>query len=348
MRKLVVNGSGKRLVLSLLAALSFSAAGVAAQDADPNDEIILDEIVAKVNAEIITLTDLNVELNRLKVQYCQQLSPADCQKAIGPEKKGLLRNMIINKMMIQRAEDMGMVQGVPEQVNFAIQNILKQNPQIQSLDHFKVILEQQGTSYEEYREALGEQYIVQQVQSHFVFSRITIVTTEIEEYYNAHLDEFSDPAEVEIAEILLQTAGKSEADVRPLAEDILARLQAGESFEQLASEYSEGPTANRGGQLPKFKAGTIRKEIENAAATLQPGEFSGLIRMDYGFLIIKLLSRSEATPKPFDDVKDMIASDLRQVKAQPEMKAFLDDLRDQSYVYVAPKYKQMFDLADLF
>jgi len=341
-----------RTAVLLAAAVCCSGAFLLGQSQNSSDksdpqEVIIDEIVAKVNTEIITLTDLNVELDRLKRSIDgQESNPEARAERFAKEKRGLLSAIIRNKMIIQRAEDLGVLPNIDVDVNAAIQNILQENG-IPDLETFRRILAQQNTSYEEYRRAIREQIIVQTMYQQFVYSRITILTPEIEQHYQENIKDYTDPAEVELAEILFLTEGKNAQTVRSKAEDVLARLEGGEAYEDLARQYSEGRTASRGGTIGKFKSGTMATVIEQAANSLQPGQHSGVLETDFGLLIIKVLSKDGARPKPLDEVRNAILQKLRFGKAEPLIKAFLDDLRQQSYVWVNPKYQKEYDVQDL-
>lgn len=313
-----------------------------------DDEVILDEIVAKVNTEIITLTDLRTEEDRLRRQVQNdQSDPAQRAAVYEREHTALLRALIINKMVIQRGEELGMTANIETDVNKAIQDIKDRNgiPDDATLDR---LLHQQGSSLAEFRDSLRERMIVERVYSNLVYSKIAVLTQEIEQYYKDHIAEFTEPATVELAEILFLTEGKDHDLVQRKAQEVLDRLKAGEDFADLAREFSDGTTAAQGGKLPPFQAGTLNEAIETAARDLAPGQCSGLVQADYGYTILKVISRTEAKARPLEEVHDEIALRIRQEKAQPEVKTFLDTLRDQSYVYVAPKYREMFDLGDLF
>ncbi|MEE8586396.1 MAG: peptidylprolyl isomerase [Acidobacteriota bacterium] len=340
--------------LAVAMALSLASATqpiVRAQSNSSNDdasqEVILDEIVAKVNTEIITMTDLRDEERKLRVSVDAQFQDPQAQQAeFDKQRYELLRNLILNKIIIQRAEELGMLANIENDVSSAVQSILQDN-NIPDLDAFRRILQQQGTNYEEYRTGLRERYIIQAMQQQFVYSKVTILTEEVEQYYQENIDRFTELPEVRVAEILFLTQGKNKQAVRTRAEDLLARLRAGEAFEDLARQYSEGPTADQGGELGTFKQGQMAEKLEGVAFSLQQGQFSDWAEMDYGLVILKLLSKKEARPRPLEEVRDEVSRILQAQKVGPYLKTFLDDLIAQSYVYISSKYRGQFNLKDL-
>ena len=122
-------------------------------------------------------------------------------------------------------------------------------PNLEVLDQ---LLREQGSSLGKYRENLKQRMIVERLIQQSVYSRVTLLTPEIEAYYREHIEKFTEPAEVELGEILFLTEGKNLAVVKEKSEEVLAGLSTGASFEDMARQHSDGPTASRGGAIGKF------------------------------------------------------------------------------------------------
>ncbi len=318
-----------------------------AAKADPKDVVLLDEIVAKVNNEIITLSDFNKELHSLRVQLSEEIhDPQALAQEMEKRKGPLLRNLIDSKMMIQKAEELGITANMDVEVAASLEEIRKENG-IPNMEVFDQLLRQHGSSLEERRAQIKREMTVRTLVEQFVYSKLTLLTPEVEAYYKQNLQRFSEPAEVEMAEILFLTEGKDKAQVRRHAEEVLARLKAGAVFEEEAKKSSEGPTASRGGNIGAFKKGSMAPSLEAVVFQMKPGEISDVIETDYGFQIVKLISKKENQVKPLAEVRPIIQNELYQKKAAPELKEFLDDLRSQSYIYVAPEFKKEYDQAEL-
>ena len=309
--------------------------------------VLLDEIVAKVNDEIITLTDLKNELRLLRANLRQENpDPELLERAFQNQKRSVLKTVIQNKMLVQRAEEFGITADIDMQVASTIEEVRKASgiPDMEVLDQY---LRRQGSSLEEYRSSLKQRMIIDLLLQQFVYSKLTLLTPEIEAYYNEHIDRFTEKAEVELKEILFLKEGKEVERVRRKAEEVLDRLQSSASFEDLAKEYSEGPTASRGGDIGSFKKGAMAAPIEEVVFQLEEGEVSGIIETEYGLQIFKVVSKKAARKKPMEEVRPEITRALYQQKAQPELREFMNELREQSYVYVAPKYREEYDVEDL-
>ncbi len=317
----------------------------ASQNADQKDLIVLDEIVAKVNSEIITLSDFNKELRTLRGSLAEEFrDPQVLNQEVLKRRGPLLRNLIDSKMMVQKAEELGITANMDVEVAATLEEIRKENG-IPNMDVFDQLLRQHGSSLEERRAQIKREMTVRTLVEQFVYSKLTLLTPEVEAYYKQNLQRFTEPAEVELAEILFLTEGKDKAQVRRHAEEVLARLKAGAVFEDEAKKSSEGPTASRGGNIGAFKKGSMAPTLEAVVFQMKPAEISDVIETDYGFQIVKLINKKENQVKPLAEVRPIIQNELYTRKAAPELKEFLDDLRSQSYIYVAPEFKKEYDQA---
>lgn len=324
--------------------------GVSTQDQPAAPEAkgprILDEIVAKVNNEIITLTDLNRSLRQLRLALEQDVqNRQELEREYERRRRGVLKTIIQNKIMIQRAEELGMTADIDLDVSAYLEEMRKEAG-IPSLDVLDQYFRQRGSSLAEYRQNVKEQMITRALLQNLVYSKITLLTSEVEAYYKEHLDRFTVPAEVHLAEILFLTEGKNKAEVRRKAEEVSRRLKEGEDFEALAREYSDGPTASRGGDIGTFPRGSMNPALEQVVFDLPEGAVSAVIESDYGYQIVKVLHHKPATAKPMSDVRPQIAEALYQRKAEPEVQEFLKHLYEESYIYVAPKYAEQYDVAE--
>jgi peptidyl-prolyl cis-trans isomerase SurA len=328
------------LLISLVWTLAFllsSPCGLAQEGPQ-----ILDEIVAKINQEIVTLTDLNSALNERRLELRQETGDSDeAEKRFKAEAPHLLKSYIHTRLMLQKAKELGFDADIDVDVSAFMEN-MRQEMGIPSLDVLDQYLRQQGSSLQKFREKVKDNLMTRSLIQNFVYGKITLLTPEVEAYYQENIEKFTEPSKVELAEILFLTEGKDRAAVRARAEEVLVRMEAGESFEELAKEYSEGPTASKGGAIGSFNRGTMNAALEEAAFDLEIGSISGIVESDYGFQIIKILSRAEEAVKPLNDVRPQISEALYQKKAQPEMEQFIKELIRDSYIFIDPKYAEMY------
>lgn len=149
---------------------------------------------------------------------------------------------------------------------------------------------------------------------------VKVPEADIEAFYQQNIAQYQSPEEVRASHILLKTEGKTEADVRAKAEEILERAKAGEDFAALAKQYSEDDSnKEKGGDLDYFPRGAMVPEFEQAAYAMKPGEISSeLVKTAFGFHIIKKVDHRQATTRPMSEVRAELEDQLKWQKAQTE------------------------------
>ncbi len=331
----------------LIVVLTFTMAVRWVSAQDQGEERVLDEIVAKVNQDVITLTDIQGELRLLRLSLREEIQdPNQLEEAFQAQKRNMLKSLIQNRIMLQKAEELGLLTDVDRDVSQALEQ-MRQQMGIPSLEVLEQLLQERGTNLAEYRENLKERMVTDWLIQQSVYSKIALLTSEIEDYYKANQDQFSVPARVSLAEIVFLKEGTPADQLWSRAEEAYQKLQSGMPFEDAAREYSGGPTASKGGTIGDFPEGALDQRVEEKVFGLEEGQHTGIIETDYGLAIFKVVSRQPRTVQPLEEVTGQIRRQLYQQKAQPELKTFLEDLIEQSFIYVADKYKQEYDVADL-
>lgn len=302
---------------------------------------VVEEIVARVNNQIITLSDYQkaaAGLQQEAAQDCQNCSPLQIQGEVERRQKDLLRDMIDQQLLIERAKDMDL--SVETDLVKRLDEVRKQN-NLSSLEDLEKAVEGQGIVWEDYKTQLRNQLLTQEVIRREVGGRMNIGSDEVKKYYDAHKQDFNRPEQVALAELFLSTDGKSPeeiAAVRTRAEDMHNRLVKGEDFDVLVKRYSEGSTAQQGGDLGEFERGQLSKQLEDAVFTLDKGQFTDVIQTKTGFEILKVRDHYQAGLQPLDKVEGEITNILYKQKMDPAMRSYLAMLREESYVLVKPGY----------
>jgi peptidyl-prolyl cis-trans isomerase SurA len=302
---------------------------------------VVEEIVARVNNQIITLSDYqkaSAGLQQEAAQDCQNCSQLQIQAAVADHQKNLLRDLIDQQLLIERAKDMEI--SVETDLIKRLDEVRKQN-NLTSMEDLEKAVEQQGIVWEDYKTQMRNSLLTQEVIRREVGGRMNIGSDEVKAYYEAHKQDFNRPEQVALAELFLSTEGKSPEDIaaiRTKADDLHNRLVKGEDFEQLVKRYSEGSTAQQNGDLGEFERGQLSKQLEDAVFTLEKNQFTDVIQTKTGFEILKVLDHYQAGLQPLDKVEGEITNIIYRQKMDPAMRVYLAQLREESYVLVKPGY----------
>jgi peptidyl-prolyl cis-trans isomerase SurA len=320
----------------LAAALLPSSAGAQAKAA------VVEEIIARVNNDIITQSDYQHADMQLKDEIahdCQNCLPDKLAAEYKDQQKDLLRGLIDQSLMVQRAKDMGI--SVESDLVKRLDDVRKQN-NMASIEELEKAVEGSGLPWEDYKTQIRNGMLTQEVIRREVGSHINIPSEEVKAYYTAHSDEFTRPEEVQLTEIFLSTDGKSPEEmesVQKKAEDLLARVRKGDDFNEIAKRYSEGSTAkDQGGDLGVFKRGVLSPQLNDVVFKMEKGQITDVIQTKTGFEILKVEAHFVAGLQPLDKVENEVMNKLYMEKMQPSMRTYLGELREESYVMVKPGY----------
>ena len=303
---------------------------------------VVEEIIARVNNDIITQSDYQHADLQLKDEIahdCQNCLPDRMAAEYKDQQKDLLRGLIDQSLMVQRAKDMGI--SVESDLVKRLDDVRKQN-NMNSIEDLEKAVEGSGLPWEDYTTQIRNGMLTQEVIRREVGSHINIPSEEVKAYYTAHSDEFTRPEEVQLTEIFLSTDGKSPEEmesVQKKAEDLLARVRKGDDFNEIAKRYSEGSTAkDQGGDLGVFKRGVLSPQLNDVVFKMEKGQITDVIQTKTGFEILKVEAHFVAGLQPLDKVENEVMNKLYMEKMQPSMRTYLGELREESYVMVKPGY----------
>lgn len=324
--------------ITFLAAVFFSTIPLVAQDTGGK---VVEEIVARVNNEVITLSDLKRARTTTEGearQECPRCAPEQLQTLIADKEKNALRDLIDQSLLVQRGKDMSI--SVKSDLVKRLDQIRQQN-NLPDMEALEKAVASQGTNFEDFKNNLENHLLTELVIGREVSSRIMIDKAVVQQYYNEHKSEFVRPEQVYVREIFVSTDGKPETEIPALekkAQDLLEKVKNGDDFAELAKRRSDGSTAKQGGELGLFKRGELSKEIEDAVFPLKKNDITGVIRTKQGFLFLQVQEHYDAGQQPLAKVEPEIMNKLYQGKMEPALRKYLKTLREESYVVVKPGY----------
>ncbi len=315
------------------------AAGVAllaAGTATPNDVAVVEEIVAKVNGDIVTRADLDRARQALIEDLKRRnLEGAQLEAAIKEREKDLLRDKIDTLLLIQRGNQLNI--NVDQDVSKYFADIMLQY-KVADQDKFAELVRQQtGMRFEDFRQDVKNGMLTQRVLAREVGSRIVIPREEVQKYYEEHKNEFVREERVFLREILIAADPKdpdSFAAAEKRAKSLVERARRGERFEDLARDNSDAVTAKNGGDLGGWKRGDLRKEIEDLIWDKERNYVTDPIRTENGFLILKKTAHHQAGLALLEEVENEIMGRLYGPRFEPKVREYLTELRQQAYLEI--------------
>jgi peptidyl-prolyl cis-trans isomerase SurA len=311
----------------------------------PEGGTIIEEIVARVNNEVITRSELQHSIDTAEEDAksdCQNRCTPDQLKSLTEERRqNALRDLIDQSLLVQRGKDMGL--SVEPDVIKQLDQIRQEN-KLSDLDALEKAVESQGINWEDFKDNIRKGIITKKVIGEEVGSHINITTDEIQKYYDGHKSDFVRPEQVALRSIEINTSGKSEAEVAELkkkADTALQRIRDGEDFGEIAKRYSDGTTAKQGGYLGIYKRGELSKQLEDVVFAMKKNQLTDVMETRQGFLIMQVLEHYDEGEQTLATVSDEIRNKLYDQKLEPALRDYLKTLREQSYVVVKPGYQDV-------
>jgi peptidyl-prolyl cis-trans isomerase SurA len=282
---------------------------------------VRDRIVAVVNTEVITQTELEEEVNELKSQVRQRFNGTELQQRLRQIDYMGINRMIERKLQVQIAKRRG-IKVSDEEVKDAIARLRRLGESPNENDPKEMAsIKDQLTAF---------RIINQQVRSSLMVSE-----EEMRRFYEQHRERFLLPSEVRISQIFIALGPNTEMlQVREKAQRVYALLKKGESFEELASQYSEGPEGRRGGSLGFMRVADILPQIQKTIQALTPGQTSEPIASPVGMHIMRVDEQKTAQYRPFEEVREDIRNAVFQIKSEDAYQVWIKDLKDQNYIEV--------------
>jgi peptidyl-prolyl cis-trans isomerase SurA len=293
---------------------------------------VVDRILAKVNDDIITLSEVNRRMAEYRKELEAKYTGQQLQDMIQKLEKQILESLIEEKLLYQKAVEMGYDANVDSNVSSEIQRIMKENKMADS-DELEKRLAQQGMTLRDLRDDIRNAMMTRYLVNDFVGARITLLSPEIEKYYKDHAADFTTPEEVTLSEITINIEG-SDLEAQNRANDLYARLQKGESFAALAGQYSKGPTANKGGSIGTYLVSKLNPDTVKTIEGLKDGDISKPHLENNAYVIYHIDSRKPAALQPLDQVKDEIKNRLYTQKFNPEYERFIAQLKEDAYIQI--------------
>lgn len=297
---------------------------------------VLDRIVAVVNEDIILLSELEERMEPFVQRVRQQGFDLDKERQMLFSVRNEMLNRLVDEKLTDQEIKRNDIQVDEAEIDSTIERIKTANTFTD--EDLRRFLEQDQMTMEQYREKIREQVLRTRLVNYQVKSKIVITEEEIQAYYDDHPEIFGGKRLYHLRNILMRVPDfASDAEKQALREEmqeIRSRIDAGESFADLARSYSQSPTAEDGGDIGEFAKETLSPQIQAALDELAPGQATGVLDTDQGLQIffVEAINRTEG--KPLDSVREEIHQKLFADVVDKKFLSWLEDLRSQSHIKI--------------
>jgi len=311
--------------------------------AHASGEHLIDRIVAVVNTDVITLSELDRTGREFFARVKEKTPEAELDRALEKAREEVLSSLIDKTIVKQQAEHLS-ITVAEEEIDAAIDQIMARNNA--TIEDFKRELTAMNIPEKEYRDSIRDQILQSKLINYEVRSRIVIIEDDIKEYYQKEYTQEKGESGYHILQmgftwrntITLEEAGfDTKEEARKTAEEIRARVLDGESFKGLAQSYSNLPSAAYGGDIGLFKKDEMSEDMKAVILKMHPGEISPIIETGNTFQFFKLLSARDGdivVKAPYESVREEIRDILYREKMEEQYKNWVKSLREEAYIRI--------------
>jgi peptidyl-prolyl cis-trans isomerase SurA len=280
-----------------------------------------DRIAAIVNSDLIMLSELKREMASERERIEKRYRGEELSRHLRLAEAMVLTNMIERRLQLQEAKAKS-VDVSDNEVKQAIKQLNQQGEKIDEKDAFST-------------KSVRDQLTLLRVVDREVRSGVMVADPEMKRYYQEHRDRFALPEEYTLSQIFLKAPGSDDfTGLKAKAREITTLIKQGESFEDLALRFSDGPTASRGGRLGLVRQGELLPAIERGVGNLVPGGISDVIESPEGLHIVRLDDKKPKAFRPYEEVRQEIQALVFQQKSEDMFQAWLANLKNKSYIEI--------------
>jgi peptidyl-prolyl cis-trans isomerase SurA len=307
---------------------------------------VVEEVIAQVNDDIITLSMLRREMkDQIEALKQRGMTEQQATEEVTKGRTQLLFTLINEQLLLQKGKELEMGQKVEDEVNRRMLEVMKEQ-------HFKSILEMETAMRESgidpvttratMRSEIMKQAVLQEEVDSKIFFGPTIA--EVHAYFDAHKEKFRKPESVTLSEIYLGIAGKNEPDVKALADKLVAQLRAGGDFKTIAAANSEREVAGEraavktGGYVGVFETPNLREDVAKAIKNVPSGSVTDAVRISDGYQIFRVDARTAASDSSTFN-ENQVREAMTMEKSPKAREDYLQNLRNEGYIKVAESYR---------
>jgi peptidyl-prolyl cis-trans isomerase SurA len=334
-------------VLFLAAFLAPSAARTARAQEEGVPRVI-DEVIAQVNADVITLSMLKKDMAEAAEALRQQrgLTEQQATEEIAKRRNEIIATLVNEQLLVQKGKEMGMNEDVEAEVNRRMLDVAKREG-LKSLAALEQAMTATGINPANVRATMRTEVMKTWVLGREVDQKIFygLTDAEVKTFYEANKEKFRKPESIVLSEIFLSTVGKDPKEVRDRADKLVAQLRAGADFGALAMVQSEREVEGKRlapeskGKLGTYAMSDITKEdVANALKNVKAGGVTNPIDTEGGIIILRVDERTPGGEAVFDDNK--VREAITVSRMDKERRIYLDNLRRDAYIQVAKDYQE--------
>jgi parvulin-like peptidyl-prolyl isomerase len=290
---------------------------------------VVDKVIVVVNDEVITQREFDRAFLPVKKSYEANFQGEELRARLGQMKKQVLEQLINSKLTVSLAKE--------EELEVNEDNLKEKMDRIRayynSEEEFLHALSEKGTNLSEFDRDMREQMLAQELIEKEVASKIITTPAEIREVYDKNKEQLTFPQRVKVSGIMIRKAEDTESgEAKKSMEEIVRKLEKGEDFAELAREYSEGPYAERNGDMGYIAPGQMLEEIDKVIFSMKKNTVSDIVETSIGYHLFRVEDIEDPRQAELAEVSDFIRGQLYKKKFEENLIKWIKEKRKNAYI----------------
>ncbi|MBI3316815.1 MAG: peptidylprolyl isomerase [Candidatus Omnitrophica bacterium] len=297
---------------------------------------MLDQVVAVVNNEAITQSELDLIFRPVYEEYKNNMSGEQLMATLSEARRKLLNQLVEDRLVLQEAKSQN-IEVSEDEVERDFKEFVKRYKTEEDLEQ---ALYKEGLNLTLLRERLKNQAMIRQLHDREIRARVIVSPLEVEDYFKNHPQEFASQDRVKVRSLTLKKGeearlkGLTDEGAKTKIETLRNRIMAGEDFETLAKENSEDAQAKNGGLGDWVERGEMIPVIDQVIFSMKPQEYSDIVETEMGYHFFRLEMREEGKKRSFEEVRDEIFGNLFRRKVSMRFREWMNELRREAYISI--------------
>lgn len=299
-------------------------------------QMLLDQVVAVVNDEAITQSELDILLRPLYQQFRREYKGDELITRLNEARRKLLNQLIEDRLVFQEATKQN-IQVDEDEIDERMKEFEKR---FKSQLQMEEALKKEGLIYNNMRERIQRQLVIRRLHDTEIRAKVAVSPLEVEGYYQNHPEEFTKQERIRLRSITIRKSelarekGLTDEAAKKKIEGLRQEVKGGKDFATLAKENSEDSNAEQGGLTDWVERGMMIAAIDEVIFKLKPQEVSEIVETPLGYHCFRLEERQDGQKLTLDQSREAVFAKIFEEKAQERYREWMEELKRSAYISI--------------
>jgi peptidyl-prolyl cis-trans isomerase SurA len=297
---------------------------------------LVDRVIAVVNDEVITQSEFDLIFRPIYEQIRKAYRGSNLEEELQATRLKLLNQLIEDKLVYQEAKKLG-VEVLDSEIFEQVENFQSQFPDDET---YQAELNRVGLTRGALEEQFRERLTIARLHRQIIHGRVVVSPVEVEKFYKENAEKFVRADQIDVWSITIRKSeeavqkGITDEVKQGRAAELLAELNGGAEFGELAKQASEDLHAEKGGHVGYIERGNFVQDIDDMLFALEENSHSEVVETERGYHIFKVTGKQPGAALTFEEVKEKIEDQLFRKKAHERFMSWMEKLKKKSYISI--------------